>query len=502
MGWTSQVLHEPTASEVDVVKATAPRYPEPWAPSYPADRAVLARIDFDRVHGELIPSWVIATHHDPYTVGRVREEEAFAALFDTAGRDPNLGGLLATLRDRVISGVAPNAREIELLLDGWNAYMQDHGQPWYVAYDLVKSARGGRLFTRSYRILADASLTVNGQPESVRVLSRVDATNLGEMFFGQTSTSSRRSLVVSDRIVEFATEQLWPMMDPAFDARASEMDRAFAPHLREEASKVLPADTLAVLRRGAEDRTKLVDKLEEVRRRRGCGVGIEVDNLPWNGLTPRGRAIVASAAERNAKTHCKRLTPEDADVLLGTSDALTTDERLSGALEELSAWLARAVSVHEARHLADGFREGSDQVGVACDGCPRSLGRKERAEMSAYLASMATPGVGYVALYQACGLDTDAAHQSAMAVDFVVSHLLPHGCSNGPPQHLYADAALMEWILFDRVSSIQVPDSFPRTLPLPPVRSATPSPDYDILAGGGLETKRARRGRTSLQMFL
>jgi hypothetical protein len=502
MGWTSQVLHEPTASELDVVKATSPRYPEPWAPSYPADPAVLARIDFERVHAELLPAWVIATHHDPYTAGRAREERSFSALIETAGRDPNLSVLLASLRDRVISGVAPNGREIELLLEGWNGYMQDHGLAWQLAFDLVKSARGGRLYTRSYRILADTDLTVKGQPQHVRVLGRVDSTNVGEMFFGQTSTAERRSLVVSDRIVEFSTDRLWPLMDPAGDVRADEMDRAFAPYLRREVEGVLSSDTLEVLRRGAAERGRLVDRLAEIRGRRGCGVGIEVDNLPWNGLTPRGRAIAANAAARNAELHCKRLTRADADVLVSTSEALAGDARLAGALGELSAWLARAVSVHEARHLADGFHEGGSKAGVACDGCPPTLLHMERAEASAYVASMATPGVGFLSLYQACGLDTESLHASGAAVDFVVSRLVPLGCANGPPPELYGHAAMLEWALFDRVEPIVVPESFPRTLPLPSVRSAPPSPDYDVVAGGAVETSRPRASRYPLRAFL
>ena len=502
MGWTSQVLHEPTASELDVVEATSPRYPEPWAPSYVANPAILARIDFETVHAELLPAWVIATHHDPYTVGRPREERAFAALIDTAGTDPNLSALLSSLRDRVVTGVAPNAREIELLLEGWNGYMQDHGLGWYVAYDLVKSARGGRLLTRSYRILKDVDLTVKGQPQPVRVLARVDGTNVGEMFFGQTSTTSRRSLVVSDRIVEFSTERLWPLMASSSDVRASAMDRAFAPYLRKEAAHVLSSDTMDVLRRGAESRARLVDKLAEIRSRRACGAGIEVDNLPWNGLTPRGRAIIARAAERNAEKNCRRLTREDAELLTSASDALSTDARLAGALGELSAWLARAVSVHEARHLADGFREGGSNAGVHCDGCPPTLLHRERAEVSAYVASMATPGLGYVALYQACGLDTESSHASGAAVDFVVTRLVPSGCPSGPPPRLYADAAMMEWALFDRVEPIDVPAAFPQRLPLPSVRSAPPSPDYDVVAGTAFKGVRAQVSRSPLHALL
>jgi len=481
-----EALDEPTGFDRAIAKATYPRHPRPWVPAHPMSREVLETIDFERVHAELLPAWVISLQHDPYTLGRAREQRRFEALIAEAGRDPNLDTLLRRLRDRSTSGVTTYAREITHLLDGWNRYVSSAGLPWYVAHDLLKTSRGGRLYTRSYRVHARIEGKVAGKPQPVRLLVRVDSTNVGELFFGQTDVGSRWSMVVTERIAEFAMDRLWRMMDPEGDHRLGARDRAFAPSLRREAAKVLAPQTRSVLARGAATRASLLARLSEIRQRKVCGRGIEVDNLPWNGLTPRGRAIVTRAVAHNRRSHCTLLTQDDASVLLGTSDALSSDEELHRALGALTAWLARAVTVHEVRHLADG--DGAAR-GDFCDACPPWMSPRGRAEVSAYMASMATEGVGYLAMYQACGIDAPSVHDAGGALDFVLGVLAPRGCDAGPPEDLYAQAKLADWVLFKRSERIDLPADFPTVLPLPPVRRAPEAPGFEALAEGPLRTR-------------
>ena len=499
MAWTIDVLDEPTGFDRALASVTHPSHLELWEPSAAADPARLASIDFEWVHAELLPAWVISLHHDPYTLGQAREHRRFEALIGEAGKDPNLELLLRELRDRATSGVTSNASEITYLLDGWNGYMGEAELPWYVAYDLVKTARGGRMYTRSYRVHREVTARVSGQPQHVHLLARVDSTNVGELFFGQTDVNEERAMVVTDRIAEFALDRLWPLMNPNADSLLEGMERTFAPALRREAAMHLSSESMAVLAHGAETRRVLKGRLNEIARRKSCGRGIMVENLPWNGLTTRGRSIVSRAAAHNEKRGCSLVTSSDAEFLIDASDALSDDLRLRQALRELTAWLARAVSAHEVRHLADGSK---GRPGPSCDGCPPGMSERGRAEVSAYVASMATEGVGYLALFQACGVDVPTHHDSGGALDFVLGVLAPQGCDAGPPQRLYAQAGVMEWVLFKRVEAIVLPADFPPELPLPAVRMAPASPGFEALAGGPLQTRHTTRPAFPMRAML
>ena len=102
-------------------------------------------------------------------------------------------------------------------------------------------------------------------------------------------------------------------------------------------------------------------------------------------------------------------------------------------------WLSRAVSLHELRHVLDGQRAGSGPL--PCPICPASLDAPARAELSAYLASFAAPGVGVLALYQAAYLrrafdesaEESAPHAAALA--FALDALLSTR-DGGPPADL------------------------------------------------------------------
>ncbi len=292
-------------------------------------------------------------------------------------------------------------------------------------------------------------------------------------------------MVIADRVSEFVIDRGWPLMDPEGDAQQQPMDQLFAPALRQKASTMLSWESMAALRRGAAVRRELVQRLDEMATRQLCGKGIEGENLPWNGLTARGRTIVKRAAASNEKKPCERLTRDDAELLIDASHFLSTDTRLQGALMDLSAWLARAVSTHEVRHLADNDTPSPP----SCVGCPPEMDDRARAEVSAYVASVAQPGVGYLAPCQACGVDLPTFHDNVGALNFALGVLMPEGCEAEPPLEQYAEAKLLAWTLFKRVESIELPVDFPQTLPIPATRIAAPSPGFEALAKGPVQTR-------------
>jgi len=94
------------------------------------------------------------------------------------------------------------------------------------------------------------------------------------------------------------------------------------------------------------------------------------------------------------------------------------------------------------------------------------MGSGTRAELSAYVSSMATPGIGYLSLMQAChvGAGTESPHRRALL--YLERHLLPEGCTGPPPTDLYARAAALEERLFGPRLRVRLPDDFPQRLDL------------------------------------
>jgi len=145
--------------------------------------------------------------------------------------------------------------------------------------------------------------------------------------------------------------------------------------------------------------------------------------------------------------------------MIGASERLAHTPELAPAVEELTTWVARAVATHELRHVADGSVP-------SCPGCPTSMQPGTRAELSAYLASMATPGVGYLSLMQAChvGAGVESPHRRALL--YLERQILPDGCDGPPPSDLYARAAQLERRLFGPRAPVVLPANFPQRLDL------------------------------------
>ncbi len=458
---------EPTRSELDVIAASQPRKPRPWVPDRSTSNTAFASVDLLRIHARLLPAWVMTLQNSPYTIGAYDEARAFDDLRLEAGKDPNLARLLVELRDWATLDPSLYGPQLAELFKGWNGYMEAHGAPYYVAFNIASTAQGGRLITRSYRVLSDLRVSVGGEMQRTRIVARVDDTNVGELFFGESNSPEEGSIVVSDRIMDFAIDRLWMLLDPEGDERQMPMDRAFAPYLRSEAALALSEESLGCLQRGAAVRRSILERLDELQHRKHCGAGIEVDSLAWDGLSDRGKDIVRRAAQKNRKKHCQRLTDRDADFLVGASERLAGSGCLETSLGELGAWLARAVAVHEARHSADDRHAARGERTPTCTGCPTGSGPRTRAEISAYLASMGTQGLGHVSLFQACGLDTHEGDPNTDALAFVLPRVAPLGCTMGPPADLYSASRSLELALYGRSDRIELPPEFPSALPFP-----------------------------------
>jgi hypothetical protein len=492
IGWRM----EPTRSELDLIAASQPRKPRPWSPEQSTSEAVFGAIQIDKVHAELLPAWVISLQHSPYSTGAWEENRTFEDLRQEAGKDPNLARLLTELRDWATLDPALYGGQIAELFKGWNRYMEAHGAPYYVAFNIASTAQGGRLITRSYRVVSDVRVSVGGELQRTRVVARVDDTNVGELFFGESSGPEEGSIVVADRIVDFALDRLWMLMDPAGDDRLPPMDRSFAPVLRAEAALALSEEAIACLQDSAAVRRSMLDRLDEIARRKRCGSSIEVDALAWNGLSDRGKEIVRRAARKNQKKRCDQLTMADADYLIEASERLSDSSCFQRAIGQLGAWLAHAVAVHEARHSADDRHAAKGERTPPCNECPAGAGPRTRAEISAYLAAMGTQGFGHLSLFQACGLDTHAGDPNTDALAFVLPHVAPLGCTAGPPRDLYSVARSIELRMFGRSDPIDVPADFPTELPFPLHRRQVWEAER---SGRGAS---ARSGRLPMRAFL
>jgi hypothetical protein len=455
----------PTQSELDARALRLPKPPQPFRPVYPVDPRILSSIDMARVHGRLVPAWIISLGRTPNGIGYWEAERTFSALRDEAGKDPNLGALLDRLHEKLMDTVYDFRGEVRLLFKGWNDYMVRAGVPFRLEYHMERTAHGPEIRVRSYRVVAHVPISAERAPYHVLLLAREDRTNLVEAFFGQTATDPDTALVITDRIADYAVDRLWPLFDT--EDPTAEPEPALVDKVRREARSALGD---AVIDRLASDfsvHRALETEVAGLGHRRGCGGSVIIERVPWDGLSDRALALVNRVAQKNEKRGCPRLTVNDAGRLGAISQALRENEALEQALGRLAGWLTRAVAVHEARHLAD--ERAAPEAGAPgpCRGCPQSLDYRVQSEISAYLASFATEGVGYVALLQACGADAHSRASHSVALDFLLPRLLVDGCEGPIPDDLYARAAALRDHLFGRDGSIELPNVFPESVPVP-----------------------------------
>jgi hypothetical protein len=302
-----------------------------YRPPFPLDRARLARLPLERALAELLPDLTLTAAH--VSAGRAQPaslERAGARLAEAVAGDPNLAQLVAELRTGLTAPPGSRARlALPDTVAALSGYLDAGGQPFHAEAFFLD---GGRRRTpppfhvTTYRVVTPLGVRVTGERYRARLLRRLDRTTVTELYLGHAESGRTGALVVLDRIVDYALQDLLPRM--ASGSRS-------------------PLATAA---------------LAEVQA----------------ALGPAAITALGALARRDPAPASFR------------------------ALDALSLFLARITLSHEVRHLADQRQQRGLERPLPCPGCPAALGVRNRAELSAYLASMAVPGQGATALLQVC----------------------------------------------------------------------------------------------------
>ncbi len=428
-----------------------------WAPPAISDDPVATgEVDLQRVHAELVPAWFIALAHHPADSPRV--QRAHAALSEALEGDPQLALLLDQLHTLVSEDPWEHAERIFSLTDAWNDQLRRTGQPWQLESNVVDLGQGPFFYTKSYRVEAELMVLVEGEPTPLRVLRRVDRTNVRESYLGMVVQGQEQALVMVDRVRELALDELWQLLDPAVDPELSALEAAFAPWVRAEIEAGLSPEQLRVLRETAGARWDLRAAAMAINLRQACGSTLVVRSVPWQGLDIDELSDLEALAQNNAGLPCPAITLDELERMRAATDRIRGTEGLEPALEALVAWAGRPTAVHELRHVADARSHGEGRI--PCDGCDE-LPTGATREASAYLASLVGSEAAYTALFQACG-QTGGSH--AAAVDWIGAKLGDACRSPGPD--LAALAALLERRRFGEREAIGLPEGWPRALPV------------------------------------
>jgi len=291
-------------------------------------------------------------------------------------------------------------------------------------------------------------------------------TAIYEVYLGATSKDSDGAFLLAERVLEFAADHVWILLDPAFDDEQIPEVRVFLAPVRREVAAALEPEDLEVLRDTVAVRKAMLDAVEAIRARSGCGSQFVINDVPWNGFCARDHATLDSVSELDETIECPAVTAVEAETLIHGSRALEHTAGLGRAMAALTAWLARGIVIHEARHVADGDRVDGLQTPMDCGGCPPEMSVTVRAEISAYLASFAWSESPAAVLLQVCAALRAGPGAHVPAMDFILDRL-GQDCVDGPPADLRQRARALEHELFGRSEAIALPGAFPQRLTLP-----------------------------------
>jgi hypothetical protein len=188
--------------------------------------------------------------------------------------------------------------------------------------------------------------------------------------------------------------------------------------------------------------------------------------VPWDGVEATEHARLLELANLWQGRRCPAINPDEAEALVDASWALQREAGLPEALGALVAWLSRAITLHEVRHLADSMQAADRAASVACPGCPAELRPLVRAEISAYLATFAWSESPSSALYQACRSVEREFDAHSMALRFILDELMLR-CDQPPPDELQEMARTLERALFARQERLALRTDFPEHIKLP-----------------------------------
>jgi hypothetical protein len=436
-----------------------------FVPRHAVRPSLVAQIDLERLHARVLPEWLIRQSYADTPAGRRRAEYAYRDLIHTISPDPNLEGLWRELHDRIVADPIANAHRIDYLLWAHDDYMDRIGAPYRIEpsmYFRTPSDTGGRLalVARSYRVITD--LETRGGAR-VRVLSRIDRTGPIETWLGHTEREQEGAFVVADRVLHFTVRHVWPALNPALDERLPEAERGLARGVRREVHEAVEPYFLQILEETAEDQQALMEAAASIEARHACGSTFRIFGLPYRGLSLHSRAMLRLALLSSQNASCPDVTLDEVVQLVSASERLRRTDDLEPALEALVALVSSSIAAHELRHVVDGPSEDLD-----CPGCADGTPPLVRAELSGYLASFGTPGVGYLAALAACSNPERELGVDAVAIAHATYGAMPEGCLGPAPDDLYARARAAERRYFGVRDAVEVPRAFPAALAVLP----------------------------------
>ncbi len=434
-----------------------------YEPDFPSDTEALAQIDWGEVHSRLLPAWVIARGRRKglASIRADAAQRAYTQLRYAVAPDRNLVSLLDEVEMGVRTDPIGHAERIDYLLWAYNDYLDRNEISWRVEATLHVRRRDDATFlTRSYEVLDDLR---SARGDRLRLLRRADLTNIDEGFLGHTSARDDGALVMLDQVLAFSVRHVWPTLHAGLDTRVD--DTGLAPFVRQEALGAMRTQDYLLLHETAVDQTALIEVAASIHARAECGNRFRSYGLPWNGLEAPDQRALVEALGRSRGTECPEVTLGEAARMLGASERLGSTPMLADAVEGLTTWVASAVSVHELQHVADRGR-------ARCIDCPPGTSASAQDELSAYLESFATEGIGYVALLQACSAEmpddqttvSSAPHAQALTLAFAA--LLPSGCSGPIPEDLYRRARVAQTRFFGERAPTELPEDYPAHITL------------------------------------
>jgi len=431
-----------------------------YHPRYPVG---LDKVDLKKIHTTGFTDYIAGLGAED-KASRHRAFKRFKALLQN---DANLLAILEELHKLILertgvgltreSQVSRKRERTQYLVWAWNHYLKQNKKPWKIEAEVTVYPKETVLYGVSYKIVTYKHYKFDGYPIRVKWLRRVDNLNLEERYLGHASRPDSRSteaLVVLQQVESWAIKHLWPMVIQHSNDSLHQMAQAFAPHIRTAMQKQLPSRHFRTLKRAWHTKKELETLHERFNEKQRCH-GYTYDPIPWNGWSTKSTQAFMQFAKQFPK--CIRFTKQESEQF-AKGHLFLKGNAFQKAIAVLGEWVARGISIHEARHIADWKKYRDNRFIIPCPGCPKGLSKSSISELSAYSASFSQKDIALITLYQACGLlhGSDEGHgTSEQAVNALLQLLLPKGCDKGPPKAFWKKAKSLDTKLFGRVRSIQ-----------------------------------------------
>ncbi|MBA2661436.1 MAG: hypothetical protein H0U74_04025 [Bradymonadaceae bacterium] len=245
-----------------------------------------SQVGLELVHAQLFPHWLIAVSRGQ-EADHARRDELFEAITG-AVEDGELLDILEQMREILDAGdIGIEFEEFERLMRAWNRRVEALGEPFMIEGSLVRSRDRVIWVSEFYRQLANAPVLVGDLEVRVRIVERVDTTNIYESYLGVAKSGAEEALVVVDRILDFAVSTLWPLFEERDEAPEDPVDAAFGEAIRAEAKAALSPAQFKSLTIAASGRRELREAVQSVHARHSCGSTFRFNDIPWDGFNTR-----------------------------------------------------------------------------------------------------------------------------------------------------------------------------------------------------------------------